>query len=222
LFHPRTTARLFGFFFILAFLSYGFGSSMARSLTSADNSLLQIFDHQNQLVVGVILMAIVHSFLNISLPVLIMPILKPHGQTLALGYLSFAVAATVVLIIGAVLLLMQIPVAEAYQLDSAEASLLTLNKMLTQGAYMAYQMGMALWGIGGVMMAVLLYRSRLVPRLLPIWGVVGYLVFATGTLMEMFGLPYGVILALPGGLFELALSGWLIIRGFSLRVEDKN
>jgi hypothetical protein len=33
---------------------------------------------------------------------------------------------------------------------------------------------------------------------------------------EMFGFPVGTMLSLPGGLFELGLSLWLIIKGFNL------
>ncbi len=73
---------------------------------------------------------------------------------------------------------------------------------------------MAIWGLGGLMFCYLLYISKLVPRGLSIWGFLGYIVFIAGTITELFGYPFGVQLAIPGGLFEITLSIWLIIKGF--------
>jgi hypothetical protein len=36
-----------------------------------------------------------------------------------------------------------------------------------------------------------------------------------GTLSELFGSNLGVLLAMPGGLFEISLSLWLIFKGFN-------
>ena len=50
---------------------------------------------------------------------------------------------------------------------------------------------------------------------LGLWGMIGYIIFISGTILELFGFPVGVLLALPGGLFELSLSVWLIAKGFN-------
>ena len=78
---------------------------------------------------------------------------------------------------------------------------------------------MAIWGIGGLLFCVLLYKSKLVPRWLTVWGLIGYVIFISGTIAELYGLPIGVQLSLPGGLFEIVLSVWLIIKGFSISNE---
>jgi hypothetical protein len=210
----KLKARLFGVFFILTFLSYGIGSGMTASLTLVPDSLQQVFNNKEQLIMGVMLMAVFHTVFNISLAAIMHTVLKPFGKTVSFAYLSLAIGATVVLVIGGVLLLMQIPLADAFQINSSDASLVTLNEMLSYGAFVSYQMGMALWGIGGLLMSALLYRSGLVPKFFPIWGVIGYLIFIAGTVGEMFGFPYGVMLSMPGGLFEVTLSVWLIVKGF--------
>jgi hypothetical protein len=35
-----------------------------------------------------------------------------------------------------------------------------------------------------------------------------------GSIAEIFGIPIGLILLIPGGIFEVALAFWLLIKGF--------
>ena len=71
-------------------------------------------------------------------------------------------------------------------------------------------------GIGSLFFCALLFRTRLVPRLLAAWGFIGYACFAGGNLLELFGVAgAGIVGAIPGGLFELTFGIWLIARGFA-------
>jgi hypothetical protein len=70
-------------------------------------------------------------------------------------------------------------------------------------------------GTGSVFFCLLLYRARLIPRWSAAWGMAGYAFLAIGAVLELFGLPVGVLLSLPGGLFELFLGLLLIVKGFS-------
>jgi len=214
----KTIARTFGIFFILAFVSYGAGSALAGSVTSAADPLGRIQTHQAQLVISVILMALIHTIVNIGLPVLMVPILKPFNKVLSYGYLSAGITATVILIFGSIFIMMFIPLGSMHQ-DATSTDLLhfkTIASILTKGNHYAYQIGMAVWGFGGLMFCYLLYISKLVPRGLSVWGLLGYILFISGTVLELFGFQMGVQLAIPGGLFEISLSIWLIIKGFNV------
>lgn len=212
----KIIARTFGIFFLLAFLSYGIGSSLTSSVIDAENSLSVINSNLTQLIIGVILMALIHTIVNIGLPVLMVPMLKPFNKVLSYGYLSAGITATVILIVGSIFLLLHIPLSSMYNnADSTDVQHFeTIGTILTKGNYYAYQIGMAIWGFGGLMFCYLLYISKLVPRGLSIWGFLGYMVFISGTISELFGYKIGVQLAIPGGLFEISLSIWLIIKGF--------
>lgn len=206
--------RTFGIFFILAFASYGLGTGLSEMAT---RNLTDFAGHENQLIFGVILMALVHTVVNIGLPVLMVPTLKSVNKVLSLGYLSAGVTATIVVLFGALLLLLHVPLSTMYQgVSGAELEhFKTIATLLVKGNFYAYQLGMALWAVGGLMLCYLLFQSQLVPRFFAIWGFIGYLVFMAGTLLEIFGFGYGVELAIPGGLFELSLSFWLIFKGFN-------
>ena len=45
--------------------------------------------------------------------------------------------------------------------------------------------------------------------------MIGYALHATGAIAEIFGLPISLILLIPGGIFELAVAFWLLIKGFN-------
>ncbi len=66
-----------------------------------------------------------------------------------------------------------------------------------------------------------MYKSRIVPRWLSIWGLVGLVLLLSMTLVITFGErisgPSGkiVFLAIPLALQELVLGVWLIIKGFN-------
>jgi hypothetical protein len=74
--------------------------------------------------------------------------------------------------------------------------------------------------VGGTIFAVLLLRSRLVPRPLAVLALIGYPVLFAGCVLDMFGATdvtagSGLLAIAPGGLFELILPIWLLAKGFS-------
>jgi hypothetical protein len=217
MFTHRNAARLWGIFFIIAFLAYGIGSGMIGTITSTPDFLSNVNDNNTTIVVGVILIALVHTFVNIGLPVLLLPILKPFHKNLTYGYLSFAIASTTVIVVSGIFLMLLIPLSSEYvKAGSAAADyFVTIGDLLKMGGFYAYQIGMAIWGLGGLLFVAVLYKSKIVSRVFSVWGFVGYAVFIAGTIFELFGSSVGVMLAIPGGLFEVSLSLWLIFKGFN-------
>ena len=65
-----------------------------------------------------------------------------------------------------------------------------------------------------------MFRSRLVPRWLAGWGLVGYALHMVGAGAELFGLPVSLVLLIPGGIFEVTLAIWLLVKGFTPSAYD--
>ena len=215
----KTAARMFGIFFIIAFLSYGIGGAIVDSIVTVPDFLTNVSNSRMLIVVGVSLMALVHSFVNIGLPVIMLPILKPFNDRLAYGFLSLAIAATTVLIVGTIFVLLLLPLSDAYinAGSAAVSSFETMGTLLVNGNSLSYHMGMALWAIGGLMFVSVLYISKLIPRPMSVWGMIGYATLLVGSILLLSG-PNGAIevaSVAPGGLFEITLSIWLIVKGFN-------
>ena len=82
-------------------------------------------------------------------------------------------------------------------------------------------------GVGGIIFTYLLFVSRLVPRPIALLGFVGYVSLTIGVPLDLLGLldmshGAGLLLVVPGGLFELVfLPVWLITKGFSAAHADQ-
>ena len=52
------------------------------------------------------------------------------------------------------------------------------------------------------------------------WGFVGYALHLTGAAAEIFGAPISLVLLIPGGIFEVTLAIWLLVKGFTPAAFD--
>jgi hypothetical protein len=211
----KTYSRVIGATWILGFVTYIVANVLATSVLGAPNSLSTILAHQTTLAFAAFLILLT-CVLELLKAVLFFPILENHGQRTALTYLAALIVEVVLVSAGALGVLMVIPLSQ-YGVDTGAASVIgakALGSLAIQWNTMAYQIGEVSLCIGGVFLCLLLFRSRLIPRFLSIWGLIGYVLFLAGLIIEIFGIHIVSMLEIPGGLFELALAFWLIIKGF--------
>lgn len=109
---------------------------------------------------------------------------------------------------------------EAALLSVAAVLLVADGDVLRGAAHLAYLVAMAGLGIGSIPFCLALFRLRMVPGWLALWGAASYGLFAVGMIADMGGLSIGHVLLVPGGLFEIALAVWLVARGLDLSFES--
>ena len=208
-----TYSRLIGALFLLGFLSYGIGSGLATSLVVSSNFLSTIGASQTLLVTGAFLIFL-NTGVDVGKGVLFFPILEKHSQRTALAYLATMIVEVVLLAVGALALLLIVPLAK----HAGEPGAQTLGSILVQTNFTAYQMGEMVLGVGATLLCVLLFRTQLIPRWLAISGLIGYPILAAGTIAEIFGIHIGLYLTIPGFFFEVVMPFWLIFKGFQPEV----
>jgi hypothetical protein len=214
---PRTTyARLIGALFLIGFLTYGIGFTLVNSVITVPDFVSSIPAVQTTLLIGAFLM-LLNTVVDIGKGVLFFPILENHGRRTALVYLAAIVVQVVFLDIGVLFLLMLVPLAQiAADVGASSAAWAPgLGSLLTESNTIAYNVGQATLSFGGIFLCLLLFRTRLIPRVLAGLGVVGYVLHAAGSVSELFGLPLSLFLLIPGALFEIGIAFWLIIKGFN-------
>jgi hypothetical protein len=215
--HPArlAPARVFGILLLLAFVAYGTGNGLVAYAIGDSNDLAHVHAHKVHLVAGAVLMGLVHMLLIFGMAAIMTSLLKYHGKIAAYGYLAMTMTSGILLAVGAVFLLLLGPLSEAFSKAAASEAnnLQALGLVFQKANFFFFQTGMGVWGFGGLILCYLLYRSRLLPKFIPAWGFIGYLIFISGTILEVFGYEAGLFLNIPGGLFEVFLGFWLIAKG---------
>jgi len=158
----------------------------------------------------------------IGTAVTLFPIVKRQDEGIALGYVAGRVVEAVVIVVGIISLLSVVRLRQGFAgaTGADAASFVTVGKSLVAIHEWTFLFGPNLaLGVNTLLLAYLMYRSRLVPRLIAVLGLIGGpLIFASGT-AEMFGLyqqisVWGAIAAIPVFAWEMSLAVCLIVKGF--------
>jgi hypothetical protein len=186
----RTTATTVGVLFVVQMVTAMFGTSLIQAFVDGDTDRVP-------LTVGVLLMMCA-GLAVVAIGLLMYPVLKDVNPRLAKWYPVLRITECMVSAVCGVYLL-------------AESQVVP-NHLLW--VYVPT-------GVGGILFTYLLFVSRLVPRAIALLGLVGYVSLTIGVPLDLLGVldmseGAGLLLVVPGGLFELVfLPIWLITKGFS-------
>ncbi len=212
----RTTARIVGVIYLAGFVVGIGGMGLYQSILGAPNHLSTLSANSMLLAFAAILwlMAAVGDAAH---GVLMFPVLKPHNERIAVGYLAFRIMDAVFVAILVLFVLLQIPLGSEYlKAGASDTSYLqALSTVFAQAQLYAYELGMIALGLSGLMLCSTLYRARLVPRWLAVWGLVGYAIILCGMLSAVMGSGLGDLSSYAGGLWEVFMGVWLIVKGFN-------
>ncbi len=212
----KTTARIVGAMYLGGFVVGIGGDRLIQSVLGAPDRLGAVAANNMTVAIGAVLWLMAVAW-DATHGVLMFPILKPHNERLAVGYLGFRIMDAVFIALMVLFILLQIPLGSEYLKVGASDTfyLQALSSVLIQAKLYAYDIGMSTLGLAGLMLCYTLYRAKLLPRPLAIWGLVGYAVILCGMVSEIMGSGLGLLSSLPGGLWEVFVGVWLIVRGFN-------
>src|SRR5215212_9877730 len=213
----RTTARVVGIVYVAGLVIGIGGMILIQSILGAPDHLSAVSASSMLLAIGAVLW-LMPAAGDAAHGVLMFPILKQQqSERIAFGYLGFRIVNAVFVAVMVLFILLQIPVASEYiKAAGSDASFLqALSSVFMQGQLYAYNFGMAFVGIASLMLCYTLYRAKLVPRILAVWGLVGYAIILCGSVLEVLGFNLLTIHAIPGGLWEMFIGVWLIVKGFN-------
>ncbi len=205
----RKTATIIGVLFIIGTVMGVLSVAATNPILSAPDYLARIAAHPSQMALGALLVLAMVFALSM-VPVVFYPVGRKYSEVLAMGYVVFRGALEAILAIIGV---------------SGWLTLVALSKQpaATAGPLADFlQLGTSvLWDqvsaipfvLGALMFYYLLFASRLVPRWLSVWGLLGALLYIGAPLLRMFGLSFDYLMG-PLALQEMVLALWLIVKGF--------
>ena len=211
-----------GVLFLAGMVAGVAGNMLIQSSISSPDYLSTLSANSMKLAIGAILMLLT-SVWDALHGILMLPVLKPHSERNAYGYFGFRIVNSTFLAIQVLFIVIQIPLANQY-LEAAisETSYLqSISTLFIQANIYAYQIAMIFVGLAGTMLCSTFYRAKLVPRFLALWGIVGYVTILCGSVLEVMGLDMRLLHTIPGGLWELFIGVWLIVKGFN-SIESKS
>lgn len=209
----KKTARIVGALFLIAMAASLFGGIWLETFLSTPDYQSAIMENQSQVVMGVLL-ELINGLAVIGIAVGMYPLFRKYSESLALGYVALRTIESVVIVAAVIsplaLLAINQDTADAAPFQPLGESLLAVRSILVG------QITGIFFSLAALLLFYLLYQTKLVPRFISVWGLIGVALVLAWNLVELFGITVsiGMFLALPMILNEIFLAIWLIFKGF--------
>lgn len=158
----------------------------------------------------------------VGIAILFYPILEKHNRIIAITYVCSRVMECLFLIIGVIVYFLLLNLSQEFiKAGSPDSSYFqTLANVAVEVRYSGYHVAMIILSIASIMLCYLLYKTRLIPRIISMVGIIGYALVFVSAPLDLLGMidttGTGGVLYVPGALFELLLLPiWLFIKGFN-------
>ncbi len=210
----RKTAIIVGVLFITALVSSMQSGGFSGSIDDPDY-LTAVSANETKVLIGVLFQLALTASV-VSIPILMFPILNKHNERLALGYVVARIFEGFFDVVIAISMLLILTLSREF----VEAGAPVSSNFQTSGALLhAVKEWSSVpenfpYGLGALIFNYVLYRSKLIPRWLSVWGLIGATLMLAMGFLRMFGYPV-FFLALPIILNEMVLAVWLIVKGFN-------
>jgi hypothetical protein len=164
----------------------------------------------------------INALAGIGSAVAVFPVAKRVNESLALGFVLSRMVEAAIIMIGVVALLTVVVLRQ----DVGGSVAADVSALTTTGhALVTVRNWTFLFGPGfmvtvnAVLFGSLLYRSRLVPRIIPAMGLIGAPLLLTANMLTFFGHNtqtggWSMLATLPVAAWELSVGFYMVIKGF--------
>jgi hypothetical protein len=208
----RKTALVAGVFYVITFVSI---PTLALYGAVHDPNYMVGPGPDTPVLLGGVLEIIV-ALAGIGTAVVLYPVVKRQGEARALGFVGTRVLEAATIFVGVASLLTLVTLRQA----GAGADGLVAGQALVAFYDRIFALGQGfIPAVNALLLGSLLYQSRLVPRALPLLGLIGAALLIATDAAVVFGLldrlsPVAAILTIPIAVWEFALGVYLIVKGF--------
>ncbi|MBQ4901218.1 DUF4386 domain-containing protein [Paenibacillus sp. Marseille-P2973] len=216
----KRTERVVGALFLLSTCSFLIGSGMLEPILHRTDLLVSV-DSDRMRVFAALFLELINAIAVVGIAMLLQPTLKKYHEAFAFGYFASRVMESSLLMISLIgpLILLALSKQSVSAGTSGDAYLKALGNLAVEAHYLLFDIAMLVLSLGSLLFCYILYRSRLVPRLLSIIGLIGYTGLLASSSLSVAGLDVGEVLYIPGAIFEIALPVWLIVKGFNRHTQ---
>jgi hypothetical protein len=169
-----------------------------------------------------LLLDVITGLAGVGSAVALFPVVRRQSEAAALGFVTTRVLEAATILLGVISLLAVVTLRQdAAGTPGADAtSLVTTGHALVAIRDWTFLLGPGLMaGLNALLLGSLMFRSRLVPRVIPVLGLIGAPMLLVSVVAIMFGINnltsvwHGIATA-PIFVWELSLGIYLIVKGF--------
>ena len=222
----RNAPRLLGAAFLFVFFASLISGVLLTSVIGSGNVSHDLVSVANQL--NLVRLSVLGQMLTSSgivvLAVLLYIVLSSVNRILALVALGWWLAEAITLALIQLGVLALIPLSLDFVGAGApgESFYQGLGQFLYYGmAKQGMTIHMWFYCIGGLLWYTLFFRSRYIPRVISLWGLVAVVMALGAAAFQLFGYAVPLWASIPLAPFELAIGFWLLLKGIKKVPESQ-
>jgi hypothetical protein len=211
--NSRKTSLAAGILYLITFVSI---PTLALYTHAHDLNFITGAGPDTPIILGGILEIIV-ALACIGTAVALYPVVKRQNEGVAMGFVGARTLEAATIFTGVASLLAVVTLRKA----GVGADAVIIGQALVALYDGLFRVGQSLIpAVNGLLLGYLMYKSRLVPRILPLLGLIGAPLLIASVTARIFGIidissPWSVIATLPIALWEFSLGILLTVKGFN-------
>ena len=162
---------------------------------------------------------LVNALAAVGTAVALFWVVKRQNESFALGFVITRMFEAATIVIGVVCILAVVTLRQTSAAGANAATLVTVGQALVAVRNWTFTIGPSLMpALNALLLGTLMYRSRLVPRVLPAAGLIGAPLQISSVILMLFGISITIfqgIAVAPIFFWELSLGLWMAIKGFN-------
>lgn len=188
---------------------------LTASLFGEPGFLLAAADNASKISLSA-LIGVAMGLVSIGVASLVYPIFRRRSQSLGLFYFALVVAGFALTVVENISVMSMLSLSQAYAESSgAQLELYDGLKLVVKSARnWTHYISLIVSGCTLFVFYVAMFRFRLIPRLLSVFGLLAVCSQLYAVTTPLFGIDVDFRFIAPLGICEIILSIWLMVRGF--------
>jgi hypothetical protein len=214
----RKTALVAGVLYLVTFLA-SIPAVFLLAPVLTDPNYIVSAGADTQVTLGAFL-DLINALACIGTAVALFSVVKRQHEGLALGFVTTRMFEAAVIAVGVVSILSVVTLRQPGAVGVEATSLVTVGSALVAVRDWTFMIGPGMAGLNALLLGTLMYRSRLVPRIIPTLGLIGGPIYLSAQIGIMFGINevtslWSAIGLAPIFFWELFLGLWMTFKGFN-------
>ena len=218
----KNTGRIVGVL-LFSLMAVGIPSVLFRglsvSLAESPDFLNHIYENATSMRFSMLLDILANS-LWLIIAILVFPLVKAYKNSLALWIVGIWLVQLATLVSSNITHLTLLSLSDEFVksevLDKAHYN--TLGLSMIQEYFWAHFMCLILFAAATFVFYYFLFKSKLIPRFLSVWGMLAISLVFVASWLNIFDVDVSFHFYSQNGLFMIVLMGWLIAKGFNPKV----